>query len=207
MNATTGGFTLIWSVSLLNTCRDEDPLGDPEAWAYHSRQHNVKFTIAEGAPLPDIEAAVNACSSPDSTLAITPHGWRDGVCPVLRSNDTTPSAATPCGLKTVAREIADEVSAAMLGLMGCSEGTWQNIKTPCLPKEKSKGLRMATGWELVLVLALDHPFTMAIASRSARIPDAKWEEHKFTIVQQFVDQNMSLGDIVKSLKTSNFIVT
>ncbi|KAK8084370.1 ankyrin repeat-containing domain protein [Apiospora hydei] len=48
---------------------------------------------------------------------------------------------------------------------------------------------------------------MAIASRSARIPDAKWEEHKFTIVQQFVDQNMSLGDIVKSLKTSNFIVT
>ncbi|KAK6840396.1 hypothetical protein PG995_016150 [Apiospora arundinis] len=153
MNATIGGFTLIWTVSMLNTCRD-DPFGDQSTRSYHSKEHNVKFTIAEGAPLPDIEAAVNACPIPDSVLAITPHGWRDGVCPIISSNDTSPSNATPCGLKPIAKELSGEVSEAMLGLMGCSEGTWQTIKAPCLPKEKSDGLRRAVSWNWVLVPVL-----------------------------------------------------
>ncbi|KAK8045470.1 hypothetical protein PG993_005494 [Apiospora rasikravindrae] len=152
MNATSGGFTLIWSVILRNTCRDDDPFGDTGQWAYHSRERNVKFTIAEGAPLRDIEAAVNACSTPDSTLAITPRGWRDGVCPVVRNNDTTPSAATPCGLKPVAKDIAQEVSTVMLGLMGCSDGMWQTIKSPCLPGEKNEGFRRAADCGLLRVL-------------------------------------------------------
>lgn len=148
-NATAGGFTVIWSVALRHTCREADPRKETVVRPYLSGEFNVRFSTAPGAPLPDIEAAVNSCLAPASTLALTPYGFRDD-CPLLDANATTPAAASLCGLKPFAKELAANVSTTMLGLMGCSEGTWQNITQRCAVK--SEGLRWTPALEVVWML-------------------------------------------------------
>ncbi|KAE8418547.1 hypothetical protein BDV36DRAFT_294975 [Aspergillus pseudocaelatus] len=131
-NGTGGGFTVIWSVVLQETCREDDSNTE----SFSSGEYNVRFTTKLDAPLPNIEEAASACS--ESSLALTPRAWlREGACPVLDSDSVTPAAAEPCGLKPLAQELATNVSAAMLDLMKCSEGTWQTIQQPCPAKEEN----------------------------------------------------------------------
>ncbi|PIG69429.1 hypothetical protein AARAC_005233 [Aspergillus arachidicola] len=149
-NGTEDGFTVIWSVLLQETCREDDSNTE----SFSSDEYNVRFTTKLDAPLPDIEEAVSACS--ESSLALTPSAWlREGVCPVLDSGLVTPAAAEPCGLKPLAQELAANVFTAMLDLMECSEGTWQTIQQPCLAKEESIGMpRRGSGPGLVWAAVL-----------------------------------------------------
>lgn len=160
-NGTVGGFTVLWSMFLKYTCREPGVVNN---WG----EFNVRFSTALGAPLPDIEAAVNDCLKPTSTLVLAQNGFFDGECPLLSTNVTnasnisTPAAADLCGLKPVAKELAANVSTAMLGLMECSEGTWQNITQHCTPKPtaKSGGSRWTPGPEMgwMLLLAAAYAF-------------------------------------------------
>lgn len=141
-NGTVGHFSVVWSVSMHHTCTDIDPFKLPGERLYTSGEFNIHFSTALGAPVPDIESAVNQCSQ--STLALRPNGIRDGDCPVLDANSTVPTAATRCSLKPWGKELAGNVSSTMLGLMGCSEGNWASITTPCVPKPTSGGPRWAS---------------------------------------------------------------
>lgn len=155
-NATAGGFTVIWSVTIRHKCREENPLKDPHDLPYTSGEFNVQFSTAIGAPLPDIEAAMNSCLEPTSSLALTSQGLRDD-CPLLDTNSTTPSAESLCSLKSVGKDLAANVSIAMLGLMGCDEGIWQTITERYPEKQKSGtaiGLKGVAGFEIRWMLVL-----------------------------------------------------
>ncbi|KAB5513031.1 hypothetical protein GE09DRAFT_981461 [Coniochaeta sp. 2T2.1] len=167
-NGTVGGFTVLWSVSLDHTC--VNPLlglVDPLEQGYFSGSRSLRFSTAVGAPLPDVEAAVNACLPSTSTLGLTytPYQMARGEdCPILDANSSTPIADTTngadlCGLRPLAKDLAANVSTAMLGLMGCSEGTWQTIMQPCPLKPKSNGALQwrespGMGWTWIWIPAL-----------------------------------------------------
>lgn len=159
-NGTTGTFILLWYFMLQHTCREGIPRSDPIERIYKSNTFRLKFTTAHGAPLPDIEAAVDRC--PNSTALLKPYGLREyGNCPLVTASNysldySLPPVADPCLVKPFAKGLAANVSEAMLELMGCPDGEWQTIKQPCPPKEtkKSGGLRSTTGLKVAWILLL-----------------------------------------------------
>lgn len=154
-NSTEGGFTVIWSVVLQETCTEDGPYTE----SFSSAEYNVRFSTAFGAQAPDVEAAMSACSEP--VLVLTPSAWLDeGACPVLDANSTTLAAAESCAFQSVGPELAANVSTAMLELMGCTEGNWQMIQQPCIPPEEDteenigRALQWGLGSKLAWTVAL-----------------------------------------------------
>ncbi|KAH6689141.1 hypothetical protein F5X68DRAFT_255011 [Plectosphaerella plurivora] len=161
-NGTTGQFSASWEITIRHLCYPKE-LYQPD-WGYdrwHNRPHRVflsevEFSTAPGAQLPDIAAAANSCSKRDKSnsaaVRITEVRKTDDghPCPVLE--EIKPSS---CGQKPVASLLAANVSVAMLGEMGCEEGEWQTIKTPC-PKKSAASLPAGFGLGGLIALAFTY---------------------------------------------------
>lgn len=164
-NGTTDNYKILWDFILPNRCFDNatDPEDDygGRGWSsspdgYASR--GLRFSTAPEAQLPNIEDTVNSCSEPkeDDSVAVRVTEVRttydgDRPCPVLET-DVKPAK---CVFKSAAKELAADVSEAMLDEMRCEEGTWQTITAPC-PDEESMGSIQRAGFGL-LALALVVP--------------------------------------------------
>jgi hypothetical protein len=160
-NGTTDSFQVLWNVILADRCfaNNTDPEDDDggDGWwnspdGFASR--GVRFSTAPGAQRPDIEAAVTSCPEPneDNSAAIRITDVRTTYdehkpCPVLDTN----VKPTKCVFKSTAKELAANVSAAMLREMGCQEGNWQTITAPC-PREESIASPQAAGFGVRWVL-------------------------------------------------------
>ncbi|KAL8364709.1 hypothetical protein RB595_003813 [Gaeumannomyces hyphopodioides] len=154
-NGTTGTYYLAWNVFLDKKCLLRNEL--KSTWSHSGVIH---FSTAPGAQTPDIEASINLCPEPDVSSSV---GLSVKTVP---SNEDCPaflgaSPAIKCGYKSLAKDLGASVSAAMLGKMGCDEGTWQTITAPCPPKPKQSGASFVaatsgavwTAWLLVVASA------------------------------------------------------
>ncbi|KAI8242310.1 hypothetical protein K4K57_006634 [Colletotrichum sp. SAR 10_99] len=156
-NGTADSFKLLWEVKLPYRCFTNN---DTESrWSngpgYASR--GIFFQTADGAQRPDIEAAANSCDESDenTSVAVRITDFKktysyDKPCPVFETD-----VNSKCAFKSAAKEVAANVSVAMLRGMRCEEGEWQTITAPCSRKE-SKGCAtgFVAGWALLpLVLA------------------------------------------------------
>ncbi|KAL0943240.1 uncharacterized protein CTRU02_201126 [Colletotrichum truncatum] len=164
-NGTTGEYSILWHISIENQCfaNATQPLSEAAAHDWSNRlrgpyERSLQFSTAPGAQLPDIEATVNSCPSPNENNSVavritevreTLH--RQKPCPVFETN----VAPARCAYKPFAAELAANVSGLMLGNMRCSNGTWQTVTAPCPRKSASNAHRMwsGAGWVPVLVVA------------------------------------------------------
>ncbi|KAH0438172.1 LysM domain-containing protein [Colletotrichum camelliae] len=153
-NGTADSFKLLWEVKFPYRCFANN---DTESrWSngpgYASR--GIFFQTADGAQRPDVEAAANSCEESDENtsaavrIADFKKNSYDKPCPVF-DTDVKPK----CAFKSAAKEVAANVSAAMLRRMRCEEGEWQTITAPC-PRKESKGCAagFAVGWGLLLIV-------------------------------------------------------
>ncbi|KAL8310458.1 hypothetical protein RB597_010339 [Gaeumannomyces tritici] len=156
-NGTTKSYYVNWHVVADNKCNPQNGDLGNDTW---SHWNFIRFNTAPGAQLPDIAASIDSCPEPHNSTSITldvKPGEPNDRCPTFH---TTPSTIK-CGYKPLAKDLAANVSAAMLGKMGCDEGDWRTISTPCPPKAKQSGGPWAaatTGavwaaWVLAMVMA------------------------------------------------------
>ena len=165
-NGTTGSYTVAWQLNFRHRCFDNST-DEADGWSnspngYRSRY--IEFHTAPGAQLPDIEATVNSCPDPSpetsAAVRVTKVGethWKYPAepCPWLE----TDSVPAKCAFQPVAKELAANVSAAMLSRMGCEEGSWQEMATPCAKRSMASprpGNLLGLGCVLALPLALFH---------------------------------------------------
>ncbi|RYP29142.1 hypothetical protein DL766_005517 [Monosporascus sp. MC13-8B] len=152
-NGTTDQYSIGWELRLLNRCfaNNTDPQLDDGGDGWRSHGPNpyalrfIQFSSAPGAQLPDIEATVNSCAEPDEGTSasvrvteVRKTSDTGAPCPVLDTNVTTIN----CGYKPVAKELAANVSAAIMDKMRCNEGAWQTITAPC-PRKSIASSRFA----------------------------------------------------------------
>ncbi|SPN96564.1 uncharacterized protein DNG_00087 [Cephalotrichum gorgonifer] len=121
---TAGYFKLEWQIvlehrSLANSTGPEEDTGNPVWWdvldGYPPRM--ALFRTMEGSQLADVEAAI-------------------APCPELNEVFETDIEPTRCAFTSVAKELAANVSAAVLDEMGCDEGDLRTITGPCPKKEE-----------------------------------------------------------------------
>ncbi|KLU90143.1 hypothetical protein MAPG_09109 [Magnaporthiopsis poae ATCC 64411] len=143
-NGTTGTYYLAWNIFVSNKCHPPGEKINNSTWGYSGGIH---FSTAPGAQLPDIEASLNSCPEPDASSSI---GLNVKTFPSDEGCPAFLGASPPikCGYKPFAKDLAANVSAAMLRKMGCEEGTWQTITAPCPSKPKPNGASFvaATSW-------------------------------------------------------------
>ncbi|KAI8225387.1 hypothetical protein K4K54_004591 [Colletotrichum sp. SAR 10_86] len=156
-NGTADSFKLLWEVKLPYRCfsNNDTESGWSNGPGHASR--GIFFQTADDAQRPDIEAAANSCDESDenTSVAVRITDFKktysyDKPCPVFET-DVNPK----CAFKSAAKEVAANVSAAVLRRMRCEEGEWQTITAPC-PRKESKGCAtgFVVGWALLpLVLA------------------------------------------------------
>lgn len=161
-NGTTDTYQIQWKVILPELCvaNNTNPVHDDggTGWSnspdgYASRVG--RFSTEPGAQLPDIEATLNSCGElneeESAAFRITEvRKTYDGEvpCPVLE----TKIKPRKCAFKSDAKELAANVSAAMLRKVGCKEGDWRNITAPCQWEESMASLQSAgfgVGWVLL----------------------------------------------------------
>ncbi|OBR01963.1 LysM domain-containing protein [Colletotrichum higginsianum IMI 349063] len=148
-NGTTDQYAIRWALSLEPRCFHD---GSVEEKGWSNRPENggsrvVMFSSAPGAQVPDIESAVDACPESDQENSVAvritdvkyPNGLLDEdgqkqTCPVF----DTSIEPEQCAYKSLASELATNISTKILEQMGCEEGTWQNITAPC-QKKRSAG--------------------------------------------------------------------
>ncbi|KAK6850287.1 hypothetical protein PG995_014120 [Apiospora arundinis] len=173
-NGTTSSYSVAWELNIRYRCfenstdrREETPVRDgwsnsPNGYARRA----IKFHTAPGAQLPDIEATVNSCPEPDvnssTAVRVTKMGethWKypREPCPWLET-DIRPSK---CAFQPAAKELAANVSEAMLAKMRCKEGSWQTITAPC-PRESMASSLYIMGVGLSYMLALSVGFVLFI---------------------------------------------
>ncbi|KAL0938066.1 uncharacterized protein CTRU02_207797 [Colletotrichum truncatum] len=145
-NGTANEFRILWKFSIPRRCfanstdpRDDD--GDTH-WSNSPLEGGsrvVWFKTAPGAQRPDVQATINSCSDPEEATSTAVRvtevrkTYSDGqFCPVLETN----IKPTKCTFQSAAKELAANVSAAMLKEMGCKEGEWQTLTERC-PKEEN----------------------------------------------------------------------
>ncbi|KAK7926538.1 hypothetical protein PG985_003536 [Apiospora marii] len=147
-NGTTGSYTVGWELGISHRCFDNSTDRKEDGrWPGWSNSPNgyahrrIVFHTAPGGQVPDVEATVNSCPEPDvdssTAVRVTKMGethWKYPAepCPWL-DTDIKPDR---CAFQPVAKELAANVSEAMLSEMRCKEGSWQTITAPC-PREKS----------------------------------------------------------------------
>ena len=167
-NGTTGNFMILWEAVLPAQCfaNSTDPEDDDGGYGWSNSpdgyaSRGIQFSTAPGAQLPDIEALVDSCPELDSENSVAfritevRKTYGEGkTCPVL-DTDVKP---TKCAFKSAAKELAANVSAAMLHEMRCEEGTWQTIKSPC-PREESMASLQSAGFAVTWV-----PLALAFAA-------------------------------------------
>lgn len=156
-NGTTGSYYLAWNIFVDNKCHLPGWKINNNTWGYSG---GIRFSTAPGAQLPDIEASINSCPEPDVSSSI---GLNVKTVPSDEGCPAFLGASPPikCGYKPFAKDLAANVSAAMLGKMGCDEGTWQTITAPCPPKPKQSRASFAAAtsgavwmaWLLVMASA------------------------------------------------------
>lgn len=171
-NGTTGSYTVLWDLRFHYRCFDnstDTKAGDAstDGWSnspngYRSR--SIEFHTAPGAQLPDIEATVNSCPDPDpeTSTAVrvtkvdeTPWQYPAEPCPWLE----TDLAPAKCAFQPVAKEVTANVSAAVLSRMGCEDGSWQEMTTPCAKRSMAPprpGNLLSLGCVLAFPSALFH---------------------------------------------------
>ena len=166
-NGTTGSYTVAWELKFRHRCFDNGTDKKADGWSnspngYRSRY--IDFHTAPGAQLPDIEATVNSCPDPSpetsAAVRVTKVGethWKYPAepCPWLE----TDLAPVKCAFEPVAKELAANVSAAVLSRTGCEEGSWQEMTTPCAKRSMASpppGNHWGLGWVLALPPALSH---------------------------------------------------
>ena len=166
-NGTTSSYTVAWELGISHRCfdnstdRKED--GPWDGWSNSPNgyaRRRIVFHTAPGGQLPDVEATVNSCPEPDldssTAVRVTKMGethWKYPAepCPWLET-DIKPSR---CAFQPVAKELAANVSDAMLSEMRCKEGSWQTVTTPC-PREESMAsslFPMSVGLSYMLALS------------------------------------------------------
>ncbi|EFQ97487.1 hypothetical protein MGYG_00527 [Nannizzia gypsea CBS 118893] len=132
-----GWFTILGYFEVEHTCIDVQPGLGIREYSYFSDPFKVNFAVSDGAPLPDIEAAVNLC--PNHTAWLKPYGVQKYTNCFLRNiTADLPPVSDPCLVKPFANELAADVSRTMLDLMGCPDGDWRTIKEPCPPMETKR---------------------------------------------------------------------
>ncbi|KAL8364705.1 hypothetical protein RB595_003810 [Gaeumannomyces hyphopodioides] len=138
-NGTADSYYVNWNVVADNECNPQNGDLGNDTWGYTGV---LTFSTAPGAQLPDIEASINSCPEPQnlSSIALNVKNW--GI------NDRCPTFGTAppsieCGYKPFAKDLAANVSTAMLREMGCDEGNWQTITAPCPRKAKQSGASWA----------------------------------------------------------------
>ncbi|WQF90153.1 hypothetical protein CDEST_15167 [Colletotrichum destructivum] len=165
-NGTTDSFNLRWGITFVNRCFANNSLdygGNSWSSGGNSSMRQITFSTAPGGQTPDVAATVDSCPEGGQNSTVVRVNevrktWGTGdQCPVFET-DVEPAR---CAYREVAQELAANVSAAILRRMRCEEGTWQNITSPCVPKDKESGATLLTGlqrdsssWALVLGLAL-----------------------------------------------------
>ncbi|KAH9209716.1 hypothetical protein DL95DRAFT_466565 [Leptodontidium sp. 2 PMI_412] len=169
-NGTTNSFNIVWRAILPYWCfANETSLNDPDpnignggrrwksAPGHSSRL--VQFSTAQDAQRPDIEATINSCPELDDETStairitdVKSHIGDGAPCPVLET-----IKPTKCAFQSSSKELAANVSAAILHDLGCGEGDWQTITAPCPRKTNACSMQIASlgmGWTLlVLVVA------------------------------------------------------
>lgn len=137
-NGTADTFTIKWQFGFQNTCQASmSSVVDEGEFPSSNIYNSFKFHTAWGAEVPGIEAAVDACGDLRQTSengaritdVKTLQTRRDDLpCPVIEKSITS----TTCGYRCKAKEVAADVEARMLSLMGCDEGTaWQTVEGRC----------------------------------------------------------------------------
>ena len=165
-NGTTDSFAVTWEIVIIHQCLangTELAQGlDVTPWSDQPKRldmRSVKFSTARGAQLADIEATLNSClehngnNSAAIRIANVTTTLKGKTCPVLGP----PIKPDSCTLKSAAKELAANVSAAMLQEMSCDERDWRTITAPyqksmALPQSAGFGV----GW-LLLPLAFAIP--------------------------------------------------
>jgi hypothetical protein len=170
-NGTTGDFIIDWAVRIKNYCELDNVKNStgflPEGsdlgngwkyyYEYYYKSHKSVFRTTTDAPLPDIAATVKSCEeSEDDAVSHSPVdilGFRNsmngGRCPQFVTNATL----NKCGYKSVANELAANVSSIILGQMRCEEdaGDWRKIEWRCPSTATSLGTSLSLGWLMFLV--------------------------------------------------------
>lgn len=161
-NGTTDSFAVTWEIIILRQCltNGTELVQDPDVapWSDQPKRLEtrwVEFSTAPGAQLPNIEATLNSCPEHNGNNSaavritnVTTTPLKGETCPVLG----TPIKPDSCTFKSAAKELAANVSAAMLQEMGCDEGNWRTITAPC---QKSMALPQSAGFGVGwLLLAL-----------------------------------------------------
>ena len=188
-NGTSDLFDIRWDVYISRECfaNNTDPKLDNGELTW-TNDHNgiemryIEFSTAPGAQLPDIEAIVDSCPErdEDNTAAVRVTQVRTTYndyqpCPVLN----TTVKPDRCAFKSAAKELAANVSTAMLTRLGCDEGDWRTIAVPCLPRAKSMALPQSAGsgvvgWALLaLAIAVSNFGVDTKMTRNWRQTDAK----------------------------------
>lgn len=150
-NETNSEFIIWWRFGFFAHCQANQTanMTDENGLWTHARDYfenwqfrRVIFFTEPGAQLPDIEETITACAAPGrnttgvvriTELKAVPEGvWGVTNCPVLDEN-VEPNT---CAAKDFAKEVAANVSDAILGNMGCEGGEWQTIRAPCQKEEE-----------------------------------------------------------------------
>ncbi|KAL5314920.1 hypothetical protein ACEPPN_017570 [Leptodophora sp. 'Broadleaf-Isolate-01'] len=159
-NGTTDSFNILWSATLPNRCfvNETDPynpdsldrsIGYGENWWKNAPGHSsrlVQFSTAQGAQRPDIEASVNSCPELDDETSaairiteVKSHIGDGAPCPVFE-----PLNSIKCVFQSSAKELAANVSTAILHDLGCEEGDWQTMTAPCPRKTNGGSLKSSS---------------------------------------------------------------
>ncbi|KAK8849168.1 lysM domain-containing protein [Apiospora arundinis] len=174
-NGTTGSYTVAWELNIEYRCfenstdRREEHRPAREGWSNSPNGYArrfINFHTAPGGQVPDIEATVNSCQEPNvnssTAVRVTKMGethWKypREPCPWLET-DIRPSK---CAFQPAAKELAANVSEAMLAKMRCKEGSWQTITAPC-PRKSTASSLYIMGVSLSYMLALSFGFALFI---------------------------------------------
>lgn len=174
-NASTSTWYLEWFYDFANRCLDKNFMKEQEtakemtdavpAWAtldeeiwianiyHHWIRHPINFHLAPGGEFPDIEAAAKQCQNYEDmsteAVRITDVITRRGICPFFE----TDVPGTNCNYRPIAKEVAANASALLLGAMGCKEGDWRNITAPCNHAIGSSAQNKALGILVPVTLA------------------------------------------------------
>lgn len=161
-------YSVIWYVSLENTCVENAELGYPALRRFTTREFVSQFSTAPGGKVPDVEAAAAQCAR--SAVGLQPvrmlggRPGEEGGCPVMERNASVVAATDACGMGAFGKGLAADVGRAMLGLMGCEEGVWQEVRQPCLPeKKRNGGPRGAEGGRWIQLLGVVVGVAVAVA--------------------------------------------
>jgi hypothetical protein len=170
-NGTTDSYLIMWDAEIPSWClaNDSNPdeyLQGVVAWSDQParlKSRVVQFSTAPGAQLPDIEATVNSCpernGNNSAAIRVT------DVKTVADSHKSCPvigAAIKPntCVFKSAAKELAANVSTALLHEMRCDKGDWRTITAPC-PRGESMALLQSAGFGLGWLLL---PLAFAISN-------------------------------------------